>query len=298
MTGPGIAIDVATAGPVPYGSLVASAITPPQSVVNDPHWYGGVRYRGRLCDAGELHDPCDSEASTAITGPGLVHFQPYTVEVPYVCSTGGFQTAGYQEETRNALILNQSRLIEAEFWTGDKATAEAGDFSDNVFLASGSDVTTLGDIRGGAAGDTTAYDAVSAFGGLEQETIRMLGGARAMIHVPILLLSYLVALDLVEREGNILVTKLGSIVVAGAGYDGSAPNGDDATTTSMWAYGTGVVTLWLSDIMVFPGDISQAVTTSNNDVTYRASRFAATTLDACGIVGARFDTTDVIGIYG
>lgn len=298
MTGPGIALDVQTATPAPIGSLVASAASPPEGKINDPHWAGGIRYRGRLCDVGELHDPCDSEASTEVTGPGLIHFQPYVVEVPFVCSTGGFQTAEYEESARTELLVNESRLIEEEFWTGTKATAEAGDFSDNAFLASGSDVTTLGDLRGGAAGDTTSYDIVSAFGGLEAATRDILGGARAMLHVPDLLTSYLSALNLIEREGNLLVTKLGSIVVSGVGYPGTAPNGDAASTTEMWGYGTGIVTLWRSEVVISPDQISEAVNKANNDIAYRASRFAATTVDACGIIGARFNTENTVGIYG
>lgn len=268
MTGPGLAVDVTTATTTPFGSLTGSAIAGDTS---DSHWQQEIRYTPDLCQVGEVIDPCVSEAATAGTNPSEVSFTTYAIEVAYSCSTGGFQTANYEDRVLRALQKNTSRLVEAELWSGTKA--QAAGWGNDYLTQSTTDLGT------GAV--------VEQFGALESATIAANGGGRAFLHMPIKLATVLIAKSLVKREGNLLVTELGSIVVAGAGYPEEGSDGDH-----IHGYGTGPVMLWLSSPVVTPEQVAQAVDRSVNDTIFRASRFVAHTYGACTVQEAEFSVCD------
>ena len=89
----------------------------------------------------------------------------------------------------------------------------------------------------------------------------------------------------IADDGGTLVTKSkGSIVVAGAGYPGTGPTGASNATPEAghsWAYATGMVDVRLTNVVVSPDKLAMAIAPGTNEVTYRASRFAAVSFDPC-----------------
>lgn len=102
-----------------------------------------------------------------------------------------------------------------------------------------------------------------------------------MIHAPRSIVTLWKNLNLVERQGNLILTINDTIVVPGAGYDGSGPDGQPAAANSMWVYGTGLVDVRLGTIEVVGGPNAQGLDRTNNDIIIRASRMAAATFDPC-----------------
>ena len=114
-------------------------------------------------------------------------------------------------------------------------------------------------------------------------------GARGMIHAPRQLVSAWSQDGLVRHEGGTILTINDTIVVSGAGYDGSSPDGEPATSGSVWAYATGIVTVRLSPVVVTPSTIEQALDRSVNTIEYRAERMAAAYWDSCCLFAAETD---------
>jgi hypothetical protein len=88
---------------------------------------------------------------------------------------------------------------------------------------------------------------------------------------------------LVTRSGNVLVTTLDTLVVAGVGYDGSGPDGD-VPNDGEWAYLTDIVTVRLSEPTATGGEDDrrgEVFDRATNRFVYRARRVAAATHDGC-----------------
>lgn len=68
-------------------------------------------------------------------------------------------------------------------------------------------------------------------------------------------------------------TKLGTLVVVGAGYTDARPDGQAAPgATEDWAFASGLIQVTSGELQTIPADISQALDRSNNDVLYLAER--------------------------
>jgi hypothetical protein len=133
-----------------------------------------------------------------------------------------------------------------------------------------------------------------------------------MIHARLDTVTLWVQNGLVKRVGNILVTELGTSVVAGSGYDGSAPesgtvgldpsHAEDAfSSDSAWAYVTGLVSVRRGAIFdTEPQAQVNPSTTTNADVNVinaRSLRFAAASFD-CIHGGIHVDHTTGLSTLG
>lgn len=307
---PGISAELYASGPTPVGSLWESGASPPDEFANDEHWTGGIRWAPGACKNGGVDDFCSSEAyslGTSPTGDAVTQsfVTPLVLEAAYRASALG--NAGIEncaeQRAIDALVRNQSRLLELEFWDGAKARSKN---LNNQFLSNNADdqgsggalPTKATDIASaGYLGAGTTFKVKKAFGALEYFTMDRLGGSRCMIHVPAFVVPYLTANQIIDVQGKLLLTKLGNIVVAGVGYTGSAPGTADAgsptidaTQDTTWIYGTDVVTVWKEkQIVVTQTTLAQAMDPTLNKVEYRATRFAATSMNRCVNLAVKLD---------
>ena len=74
------------------------------------------------------------------------------------------------------------------------------------------------------------------------------------------------------RDGQ-LRTGIGTLVVVGAGYIGVMPDAQlGLGATEEWAFATGFIQIRRDDITILPGQYSQALDRSSNEVTFYAER--------------------------
>lgn len=205
--------------------------------------------------------------STAAANLDCYEVSPFVIESPFECSTKGFQTIDYEGRARRQLEAATPKAMEYELWTGTLRGAGS------PHLASpAATVFTMGScspVRGLAlAGQALANCA---------------HGGRGMIHAP------QVVADLwahesgsVIEDGGRLVTRVRrDIIVAGAGYIGTGPDGAPPPDGSAWIYATGPVQYWLNDVVVLPGDVKEAIDIRRNRIEYRAEREAMLAFDPC-----------------
>lgn len=203
------------------------------------------------------------------TGPAVVEYYPFGIEIDVVCPSRGFQTADYVGRARRAIELAQSKAAEAEFWLGTSSPLDGATKLNQNLVGDGAMI---------AAGTTNTLDALGVF----TEYLADQGqAARGMIHVSPRLALRWVEAGMVVREGRRLVTVVrGDIVVAGAGYAGTGPTGQAAPGASEeYGFVTGLVYSKLGDVEITPSTLGEAIDRNTNVVQYRASRTAAVVHD-------------------
>ena len=180
-------------------------------------------------------------------------FASFVIYLPITCSAMSIgdpeEFAGRAEIAMRAV---ESYAVEKQLVSGDGiATNPYLEDADVDLLASGAAVSP-------AAALSYLEDAIGAT------------GKQGMIHATPSVVSQWFDQT---REDDPLVTVNGTRVVSGDGYIGSRPTGGSAAAAGQsWAYATGPVEVRHSDV-VMP-DISEVLDRTNNDVTFRAERYA------------------------
>lgn len=260
------------ARPPRYG-LIAAAPTIDDT---DMRWPGGFSFTPEQCaGGGRASVTCGGSTAALDVGlnPGLVNGDPFAVFAGDRCSSFGFEARDYVGRARRQLAAIESFEIANELWTGSLSAAEGLD--NRALTDLGSDTLT--------AGAASPIDAISC---IEQGLAVLLRGRQGMIHMTPQLLAHLVGpLGVISREGQVYTSPMGHIVVADAGYDGSAPGGA-AAGASQWIYGTSIVQVRLGPVDVIPERFELAVDHSVNNVEYIAERLAAIQWEPCGHVAA------------
>lgn len=266
-------VDPVPTQPSRYG-LINSA-----TVINeaDAHWEQGITWTPETCaEDGGTFNYCNSPATefTYNGVPTAGQFIPFGIYASAKCHPG----SGLDIRARavRALELQESRLIEREFWTGAVATAADPDHP-NKFLAAAAAVQPNG---------TTATPAALALADLEQALADCAGGGRGFIHARPRTVTFWQHMGLLRREGSLLLTALDTIVVPGRGYPGTSPTGvATANHNTDWAYATGQVEVRRGPVQVLETEAS--VTQANTDNTHRAVayRMASATFDPCCHIG-------------
>lgn len=264
--------------PARYGLVAAAA-----AIANaDERWELGVEFAPEGCggggvveldclpDSGELGDPDDN--------PGLVGFDAFEVWAADRCTmlAPGRDFAG---RARRLLEATRSHQVAAELWGGALTTARhAADGPDDdgpsPFLTDG-EATSAGSALG-----------MLAVVRVDAEFARCSAGRRAMIHLTPYALG--VVMDggsgYIYRDGNLLLTQLGSIVVADSGY------GDSVTDLEVHA--TSLVGLRFGPVRTTPAGDTPAewqaiLDRTDNTVTAYAQQAALYQFDAdcCRVAG-------------
>lgn len=252
------------------------ATPPPHSLLRaadttrdaDPDWQKGLQYLPEAPGGYVAAAMCSMEdVDHRRDLPTAVDYEPVELRFYDPCET----TFGYREQEvtdrlRRVADASESYGIARELWTGELAAA-AG--LTNASLAT-SDPVILG---GG-----TPLSPKRGLGLLEKAVGDALMGQQAFIHCARDARPYLWELD---KQGNLLFTKVGNAVVCDAGYPGSAPTGeaDSPTDDVVWFYATGPVVVRRSELMFFGAADAEVIDTTNNTRVRTASKLFAATFD-------------------
>lgn len=252
----------------PTSGLLVSAIRPRGESERD--WVNGFAWRTERCPTWETYEPCDTlNTAPAEDGNGIEYHRPVAYRVRDECTTlsGEFDTSRV-ERMADAVA---SHVIAEELWEGTRTQANPYDTRDetnrtNNYLAR-TTATTVG---------TGPYPVIEALGLLEEAARRDAGGQQVVIHMPIRLMpeSGLV------RNGNLLYTQTGALVIADSGYTGTGPAGQAVTDEIAWMYATGPVTVRMSSVDIGTEPRS-TLDRATNRRTVWANRVFAATFDPC-----------------
>lgn len=244
-------IQAPTSAPPRVGLVTA------RTIQNAPDgWENGLTFHPERCPVGGRFDPC-GDATLSIDASGrTVEFDAFAVWAGEKCSTFGFREDRRARATRMLESVKYFE-IEEEFWTGE--LSDAASFSnDHLADPTSDDVTGTG----GALSPTNALAC------LEEYLAQTLKGQRGMIHATHQLVTLWAGLQLVRREGNLVLTALDTIVVPGAGYPGTGPQ-DQEIGGAQFAYATDEVSLLLGSVTV-TGENGEEHDRETNTIEIRA----------------------------
>lgn len=229
----------------PRVGLLVSAVDPQRLEGWNERWVSGFKFEPEDGDAVEIQDPCGRTAvvpAAALADPvgtsDDTGWEPYEVIASYTCSSHAFNSHDWEAVVRRRLAAGLEQAVSGELWTGDLATASGWN---NLFLAS----TRSDDVTEGVGVPTT-----EALACLQQCLSESNGGQRGFIHATRQTITHWTSLNLLRREGQVIFDLFDNIVVPGAGYDGSTPDGAAASDGDVWAYATGPVYVALGDVDV------------------------------------------------
>jgi hypothetical protein len=208
-------VDAPPVVPLPYG--IFSVAEPRLST--DDHWRLGVQWQSQACSATKVTtgtcidpevEPLDKDDYCSVS-----KYEPFTVYAYNNDDVIGHSIDEHLANTIQRLVATEQRSVEEQLWS--------------MLQAGASSTTTL----------TTLPQGV-ALGYLEQILAQNYGGT-GVIHMSRLAATFL--WEYLEVQGGKLVTKLGTSVVAGAGYDNITTPGDDFTM-----FASGPVVLYRGDV--------------------------------------------------
>lgn len=261
---PRVIVDAPTPEPAWYG-LLSIANMP---IMSDTRWQNGAEYQPLPTEPAHVTTaPCAPYSTTPIVksphmGISTVYADPFTIYEGIDITPVGIDYATAQARAVAALTLNEQRAVEA--------TILKGVLGNTPTMASSNAVKVNG---------TTAVS-VSHAARLLESAIGVNYGGRGVIHIPRGAgPAYESAFWLVEDNGR-LRTKLGTYVVAGSGYDGTAPGGAAPAANQEWWYATGMVTILRSEVFVPTADVGEAFARGTNDLALYAERTYVAMWDA------------------
>lgn len=235
----------------------------------------GIAFRPESCASGGLVELCEGGTKTITAPDGPVCVNTVGLWTGDECSlmTGVDTIIDTIDRVERRLDITTSHKLEQYLWTGEPYDIHGSDDSClDATLASPS----ASDLGG-------PFDLVPAVAAVIEALDDSLQGGRGVLHVPRHTLPYLTFYGLVTRFNDILqIANTDHLVVAGAGYPGTDPDGNDPSDGFTWFYATGIVEYALSEIMV-PGrdDPASLVDRSVNTVEVRAERGGAAWFDPC-----------------
>lgn len=213
---------------------------------------------------------------------GNISYAPFIVEVPYTCSTWGFQENDYQGRALRQLEAGLSKAIEREFWTGEKNPSNM-----NLTYWTPNDDNHV--VNPGGAAAPVAVDVATGLILLEQALANCAAGASGLIHMTTAVAAKLAGLYIVDdddtNQNKFLSTRArDDIIIVGAGYTGDGPFGQpaiDPDGTEAWAFATGQVDIRLGEPMIYPDEFWMALDRATNTVTFRGEQVASAVWDGC-----------------
>jgi len=187
----------------------------------------------------------------------------------------GFRFAAYGGVLCKAVGLDLGRMeseVQRVFEAGESTAVERG------LMDTGFTENTDADYGWEAAEDVTPTGTVTPQRGLaelEAYAASVYVGVPTL-HLPIVVASLLAQTEVIKVEGNTMTTKMGSKVVAGAGYDypNNGPTGAAAAAGSKWLYATGEVL-----VLRGPAEVRQAIDQTENDVYVLGERAYVVAVD-------------------
>lgn len=287
------------------GPIIPVTDTHPSADIEKPNigapvlWIRGFSYRPEVCNGGDRIDPEGTIEGTPSPIESQIDVVPFIVEGSDTRSTFGAPTDAIYDEARQyarrQLLACEGKQIETELWHGTYSNSVS---TTNRHLTS-PDVNLVEGDR------LLGY--VTALAVLEQAINNATCGAQGMIHCRADTATMFISEHLAHRVGNLLVTELGTIIVVGSGYDGSAPDAgtpglDPAhankvpSSDSGWAYATTIVDVRRS-AFISSQPILERLDYSHNTLTTFERRVAASTW-GCLHAGVHVDHLNKISTTG
>ena len=235
---PATVVDPIARTALPFGLL--SVVTP--RPVGDSRWENGVVWEPLTCGPASGIGEVDCDPETPTVGLPKVMAEPggtddataFTVYGSYECSPTGHSVEYAQQRATEHLLAREEARAEQALWTGDLGNTP--NFSGAATAAGGGFEPCL------AVATAEQYIAASY-------------GSLGVIHMSRLLAQVLLCEEALEVRGNRLFTRLGTPVVAGAGYPGTHPDG---VTPGEWLVVTPALMAYRSEIFTAtnrPGDL-------------------------------------------
>lgn len=259
-------IETPPAPPRPYGlfdvSLGPMAFPVPASEA------GGVIYVPDTCEDDvflyQMNCPPVSGSKTFSVNESPVSGAPFGVVTSYTCGSIGYTFEEVEQKVRTRMALREQRAVERRVWQGSPLGGIGG--IPGLFQAA----TTLT-----AAGCIT--EAVEV---LEQQ-LADAGVIGGIIHARPGMAAHFAQAHLLEKgPGRSQVTRLGTPVCFGQGYDGTGPQGQAVSTNDEYIYASGRVLIWQSEVFVPP--LRETFDRSLNQQMALAERIYAVAIE-CGV---------------
>lgn len=256
--------------PLPYGLFTAA---PPREASPD-RWENGVNFDPGTCEpAGGIGSvECDPDTDTVglpkdldPNSTGYGEASQFTVYGHYTCSA--LASGDAEAKAQEHLLSREEARVEQAVWTGDLGNTPALATDDTTVLGTGLD----------PAGAVASLEGFLAF----------TYGSLGVIHMSRETASILASRKIIVADRNRLTTRLGTPVVAGAGYPGTGPDG----AGDHWAYATPAVLVYRSEVFTpssRPGDL---IDRQRNDVYAVAERNYLAGWDPCGVAAVQIDVS-------
>lgn len=270
-------VRAAEVKPAKFGLLTSETLV--DLPAKESEWTSGLYIDSINCNVNtKIVEVCDpsNEVVSSTAGSRYSQIVPFWVQTEFECSTFGFQDTDYFGEAIRAMELCQGKAIEHELWTGaltkqDESVDSLGASNPTRYLASLSAVSV--------AASGTPLRPAHGLALLEKALGDCGCGARGYIHATRDVASSL--RKYVKPDGDVLKTNLGTVLVAGTGYDGSGPNGTIPSGSLRWMYATGQVSAGVGKVEPTPTTRSEAIDTRTNNVVVSATRPAFVGWDGC-----------------
>jgi hypothetical protein len=270
--------------PAGFGLL---SVAEPAPDAEDTHWRNGIQFQPTYC--GSALNTATICVTGGISKPALSNDWPTRGADPFAvygwldCSPVGYTAEQWRDLTIAALTDNEAAAVERVFWTGSVIGGSVSPhLAANTAIDEGTPgVTQVVNLQTAASVIVTgAVDVVEALGLLEGAMAGCYGGTPT-IHVPRRAVANLDAWGLLTRDGPRLRTKAGSLVAAGLGYPGTAPDGSTPAAGVMWFYATGAVKYWRSGVELTGRNPADWVGRAKNDQVLVAERTYVIGWDCC-----------------
>lgn len=279
--GPPVSID----GPVPSPPALTLCNAARYVETTDDRWINGAAVWPYPRDLPDVFDPCQPSSSAghnkdAGTPSSEELFGSFNILEGITCTTRSVRNpAEWQRRVLLALEAYEHWAIEREFWTGALKP-------DNPHLAQTGTAPLDTKIQN-SSNATSVKNAVA----LLEQAIADRGG-NGVIHMRPAVFSQMTqdgAGGILTVQNGVAKTFLGTPVVPGVGYTGSAPDGTVQSGTVEWAYATGPIEIRRTEPFIVPGSISEATDRRQNVTTFRAERYVLVTWDQRIHAAAKID---------
>lgn len=268
-----ISVDGLVPAAPPISTILSVSEIVPDATGRD-RWMNGVGIYAYPCGPAKKFDQCATvvigKSVSTVTAP--TDFGGFTVYLASKCTMRGVGNDA-DEFKRRALASFEAfehEQVEAEFWDGSIQP-------NNVHLTTAAGLTIL---NGGAA--TNLMNGLALLEGVVKRD--------AVIHATRRLVTGWASQRLIVERNGRLETWLGTPIIAGSGYSGSAPNGSAANTgTQEFAFVTTPLQVFRGTALVTPDTVAEALDRSLNDLQFYAERQYTVAFDQCLRSGVRID---------
>jgi len=264
-------VDGIARQPLPYGLF--SVLVPRTSA--DPHWeIDGVMWETLTCEPVSgigVYNCDDPDATTGLpkgfaSAGDLGEADVFHVYGSHSCTPVGHTPEYVQQRAQEHLQAREEAFAEQAIWTGDLYEDPDGQ---NGFAEGATEVIT---------GESLARSIAA----LEQ-WIAQTYGSQGVLHMTREAALLGIGAQVLTVVGNVLRTGLGTPVVAGAGYPGTGPAGEDPAADATYIYVTPGLLGYRSEIFGGADPVQAGFNKDNNDMNAVAERTYSIGWDPCGV---------------